>query len=43
MSLTSHLYKTRGRTFDGSSDPSDITTSVATSENITNLEEKLLS
>ena len=43
MSLTSHPYKTRSQTFDGSSDTSGTTTSVATSENITNLETKLLS
>ena len=43
MSLTSHPYKTRSQTFDGSSDASCTTTSVATSENITNLETKLLS
>ena len=42
MSLTSHPYKTRSQTFDGSSDTSGTTTSVATSENITNLETKLL-
>ena len=38
MSLTSHPYKTRSQTFDDSSDTSGATTSVATSENITNLE-----
>ena len=43
MSLTSHPYKTKSQTFDGSSDTSSTTTSVATSENITNLETKLLS
>ena len=43
MSLTSHPYKTRSQTFDGSSDTFGTTTSVATSENITNLETKLLS
>ena len=43
MSLTSHSYKTRRQTFDGSSETSGTTTSVATSENITNLETKLLS
>ena len=43
MSLTSHPYKTSSQTFDGSSDPSGTTTSVATSENITNLETELLS
>ena len=43
MSLTSHPYKTRSQTFDGSGDTSGTTTSVATSENITNLEKKLLS
>ena len=42
MSLTSHPYKTKSQTFDGSSDTSGTTTSVATSENITNLETKLL-
>ena len=45
--MTSHPYKTRSQTFDGSSDTSDSnnssTTSIATSENITNLETKLLS
>ena len=45
--LTSHPYKTRSQTFDGSSDTSgsntSSTTSVATSENIANLETKLLS
>ena len=44
MSLTSHPYKTRSQTSsDGSSDTSGATHSVATSENITNLEAKLLS
>ena len=43
MSLTSHSYQTRSQTFDGSSDTSDTTVSVATTENITNLETKLLS
>ena len=43
MSLTSHPYKTRSQTFDGSSDTFGTTTTVATSENITNLETKLLS
>ena len=43
MSLTSHPYKTRSQTSDGSSDTSGATVSVATSENITNLETKLLS
>ena len=43
MLLTSHPYKTRSQTFNGSSDTSGTTTSVATSENITNLETKLLS
>ena len=44
MSLTSHPYKTRSQTSsDGSSDTSGATHSVATSENITNLETKLLS
>ena len=43
MSLTSHPYKTRSQTTDGSSDTSGATVSVATSENITNLETKLLS
>ena len=45
--MTSHPYKTRSQTFDGSSDTSgsntSSTTSVATSENIANLETKLLS
>ena len=43
MSLTSHPYQTRSQTSDGSSDVSGTTVSVATSENITNLETKLLS
>ena len=43
MALMSHPHKTRSQTFDGSSDTSGTTTSVATSENITNLETKLLS
>ena len=43
MSLTSHPYQTRSQTSDGSSDASGTTVSVATSENITNLETKLLS
>ena len=43
MSLTSHPYKTRSQTFDGSGNTSGTTVSVATSENITNLETKLLS
>ena len=43
MSLTSHSYKTRSQTFDGGSDTSVTTTSIATSENITNLETKSLS
>ena len=43
MSLKSHPYKTRSQTFDGSGDTSGTTTSVATSENIANLEKKLLS
>ena len=43
MLLMSHSYKTRSQTFDGSSDTSGTTVSVATSENITNLETKLLS
>ena len=42
MSLTSHPYKTRSQTFDGSSDTSGTTSCNATSENITNLETKLL-
>ena len=41
--MTSHPYKARGQTFDGSSDTSGTTTGVATLENITNLETKLLS
>ena len=43
MSLTSHPCKTKSQTLDGSSDTSGTTTSIATSENITNLETKLLS
>ena len=43
MSLTSHPYQTRSQTFDGRSDTSGTTVSVATLENITNLETKLLS
>ena len=43
MALMSHPHKTRSQNFDGSSDTSGTTTSVATSENITNLETKLLS
>ena len=43
MALMSHPHKTTSQTFDGSSDTSGTTTSVATSENITNLETKLLS
>ena len=43
MSLTSHPYKARSQTFDGSSDTAGTTTSVPISENITNLETKLLS
>ena len=43
MSLTSHSYKTRSQTFDGSSDTSGTNTRVATSKNIPNLETKLLS
>ena len=43
MSLTSHPYQTRSQTSDGSNDTSGTTVSVATSENITNLETKLLS
>ena len=43
MSVTSHRCQTRSQTFDGSSDTSGTTVSVATSENITNLETKLLS
>ena len=39
----SHPYQTRSQTFDGSSDTSGTTFSFATSENITNLETKLLS
>ena len=42
MSLTPHPYKTISQIFDGSSDVSGTTVSVATSENI-NLETKLLS
>ena len=42
MSLTSHPYKTTSQTFDGSSDTSGTTSCNATSENITNLETKLL-
>ena len=43
MSLTSHPYKTSSQTFDGSSDTSGTAASIATTENITNLETKLLS
>ena len=43
MPMTSHPYKTRSQTSDGSSYTSDAFVSVATSENITNLETKLLS
>ena len=43
MLLTSLRYKTRSKTFDGSSYTSGTTTSVAISENITNLETKSLS
>ena len=43
MSLTSHPYQTRSQTFDGSSDASGTTVSVAKSEYITNLEKNLLS
>ena len=43
MLLTSHPYKTRSQNFNGSSDTSGTTTSIATLENITNLETKLLS
>ena len=43
MPLMSHPYQTRSQTFDGSSDTSGTTFSFATSENITNLETKLLS
>ena len=42
MSLTSHPYKTRSQTFDGSSDTSVTTVSVAAPEIITILETKLL-
>ena len=41
--MTSHPHRTRSQTFDESSDPSGTTTSIATSENITNSETKLLS
>ena len=41
MLLTSHPYKTRSQNFNGSSDTSGTTTSIATLE--TNLETKLLS
>ena len=43
MSVTSHPHRARSQTFDESSDPSGTTTSIATSENITNSETKLLS
>ena len=43
MPLSSGPYKTRRQTFDGSIDTSGTTTSVASSENIKNLETKLLS
>ena len=43
MSLTSQPYKTSSQTFDGSSDTSGTAASIATTENITNLETKLLS
>ena len=43
MALMSHPHKTKSQTFDGSSDASGTTTSIATSENMTNLETKLLS
>ena len=42
MCLTSNPYKTRSKTFHGSSDSSGTTNSVATLKNITNLETKLL-
>ena len=38
MSLTSHPYKTRSQTFDESSNSSGAIVTVATSENITNLD-----
>ena len=41
--MTSHPYQTRSQTSDGSSDTSGTTVSVATPENITKLETKLLS
>ena len=41
MLLMSHSYKTRSQTFDGSSDTSGTTVSVAAPEIITNLETKL--
>ena len=43
MSLAAHPYKTRSQTSDGNGDTSDIPTSVATAENISNLENTLLS
>ena len=43
MSLAAHPCKTRSQTSDGNGDTSDIPTSVATAENIPNLENTLLS
>ena len=43
MSLAAHPYKTRSQTSDGNGDTSDIPTSAATAENISNLENTLLS
>ena len=42
MSLTSHPYKTRSQSFDGSINTSSTTIGGATSETISNLETKLL-
>ena len=43
MSLAAQLYKTSCQTSDGNHDTSDIPTSVATAENISNLVNTLLS
>ena len=43
MSLAAHPHKTRSQTSDGNGDTSDIPTSVATAENVSNLENTLLS
>ena len=41
--MAAHPFKTRSQTSDGNGDTSDIPTSIATAENIPNLENTLLS